>query len=183
MRESIGSALLLNIVIVFIGVISAFLIGSIAYSKAFKTKNRIISVIDEYNGVCNFDGYGSDVCTKKIEAELTDMGYSSNISQECKQIDNEYEESYSDGMKYLKAKLVYNGNGGHKYCVYRYEICDYTREGFQGNRGCKDSSSQYYYYKVVSFMHFDIPFIGSFLEFPVSGDSKSYIDSFAKVIN
>ena len=44
MREAIGGGLLLNIVIIIIGVISAFLIGSVAYSKAYKAKNRIISV-------------------------------------------------------------------------------------------------------------------------------------------
>ena len=46
-----GSSLLLNIVIVIVGVVSAFLISSIAYSKAFKVKNRIVSVIEKYNGI------------------------------------------------------------------------------------------------------------------------------------
>lgn len=174
LREAIGSSLLLNIVIVIIGIISAFLISSIAYSKAFKAKNRIVSVIEEYGGNCNFSAYGTDSCTKKIEDVLTDMGYSSNISSNC-----DLNVDTVEGSDVYDAKLVYNGDGGHRFCVYKYTLCDYSR--VTGNRKCKDESSVQNYYKVVTFMHFDIPVIGEFLEFGVSGETKSMYDTFVNI--
>ena len=68
MKEAIGSSLLLNIALVFIGIISAILISSIAYSKAFKAKNVIIDTIKNYNGDCDFKN--GDSCFTEIEAEL-----------------------------------------------------------------------------------------------------------------
>ena len=165
MREAIGSSLLLNIVIVIIGVISAFLISSIAYSKAFKAKNRIIAVIDEYDRICAFDGYGTDDCTKKIEAELNDMGYSSNISKDCGKI--------TVGTDELDP--IYKGIGGHMFCVYSVTLCD------KSDNKCKLNSSKSHYYKVKTFMHFDIPVIGRFLEFPVTGDTRVYIDKYSNI--
>ena len=46
MREAIGSAFLVNLILVFMGVISALIVGSISYSKAYKAKDRIIYVIE-----------------------------------------------------------------------------------------------------------------------------------------
>ena len=176
MRESIGSALLLNIVIVIIGIISAFLVGSIAYSKAFKTKNRIISVIEDYRGNCNFKGYRTDNCTKAIEAKLDDIGYSSNISRECP-IAKIFEDNHND--KVLEVENIYKGNRGHHYCVYKYTLCDITYEN--GHRVCSDDSNVQSYYKVITFMHFDIPLIGQFLEFSVSGETKLFYDTFINI--
>lgn len=176
MRESIGSAMLLNIVIVIIGVISAFLISSIAYSKAFKAKNRIISVIEEYNGACDFSDF-QDGCANKIEAVLSNMGYSSNISKECERAANDGD----DNSNIIDVLRVYSGEGGHKYCVYKYTLCDYTR--VNGNRKCSDKSNIQTYYKVITFMHFDIPVIGQFLEFPVSGETKTFYETLVNVSN
>ena len=185
MRESIGSALLLNIVIVIVGVISAFLISSIAYSKAFKAKNRIIAVIDEYDGVCDFANY-TDECANKINDELKNMGYSSNISAECHISDyNKYvvgdvaSDDDSDKAAVREVKAEYLGDSGLKYCVYKFILCDVTR--VTGLRQCDDSSNESHYYKVKTFMHFDIPVIGRFLEFPVTGDTRVYIDKYSNI--
>ena len=163
MREAIGSSLLLNIVIVIIGIISAFLISSIAYSKAFKAKSRIISVIEEYGDNCNFNDYTNE-CKNKIESVLSDMGYSSNISYDCHDLDDH-------------EHLVYDGSDGHRYCVNRYTLCDYSSV----TNGCKDDSNVSYYYKVYTFMHFDIPLIGQFLEFKVSGETKLFNEKFINI--
>ena len=42
MREAIGNTFIVNLLMVFLGVMSALLVGSVSYSKAFKVKNRII---------------------------------------------------------------------------------------------------------------------------------------------
>ena len=68
MKEAIGSSLLLNIALVFIGIISAILISSIAYSKAFKAKNVIIDTTKNQNGDC--DSKNGDSCITETEAKL-----------------------------------------------------------------------------------------------------------------
>lgn len=179
MRDSIGSALLLNIVIVIVGVISTFLISSIAYSKAYKVKNKILSIIEEYDGECNFQGYGTDDCTKKIEDVLYDIGYSTNIKKSgCDDI--EYTKNKSTGI--LEIKNVYNGSlsGGHQYCVYKYVLCDLVQTG-SDTFICANDSNKQFYYKVITYMHFDIPVVENFLEFPISGETKSFYDTFASI--
>ena len=46
MREATGQAGLMNIMLFIIGIIIVLLAGSIAYSKAFRVKNRIIDAIE-----------------------------------------------------------------------------------------------------------------------------------------
>lgn len=173
MREAIGSSMLLNIVIVIIGIISAFYISSIAYSKAFKVKNRIISVIERYDGACFNDIDDNDSCYQAIEAELQDIGYSSNISADCEEItvDNDINSIKSVELVYPS----HNYDGGHRYCVYKYSVCSGS-----GSK-CNSYSNRLTYYKVVTFMHFDIPVIHSFLEFPVSGETKTFYSDFKNI--
>lgn len=173
MREAIGSSLLLNIAIIIIGIISAFLIGSIGYSKAYKVKNRIISIIDEYNGDC-FSNKDTS-CYDRIDAELTNMGYSSNISADCPDDDKSSDELKKSGI--LSVERVYplvGDNSGHKYCVYKITQCS-VKSMITGNK-CWNSNITYYY-RVYTFMHFDIPVISDFLEFKVSGESRSYYET------
>lgn len=179
MREAIGSSLLLNIVIVFIGVISAFLISSIAYSKAFKVKNRIVSVIEKYDGICFNDTEDKDNCYKEIEAELQDMGYSSNIVATCPK-EEDYIESNDYGILSVQQMYPKTFSSGHKYCVYKYTLCDNDQIDLN-HRKCKENSNEMYYYKVISFMHFDIPVIGQFLEFKVSGETKTFYNTFVNI--
>ena len=42
MKEAIGTSMVFNLIMVFTGVFIAILVGSIAYSKSFKIRNRII---------------------------------------------------------------------------------------------------------------------------------------------
>ena len=171
MREAEGSALLLNIVIVFIGVISAVLVSSIAYSKAFKAKNQIISTIENYNGECTFTKGNS--CFEEIERKLTDMGYSSNITKDCPTVEGATNV-------YGKDSLTLEG---HKYCIYRYEMCDITTKivGDETKETCDDKSNKKHFYKVITFMHFDFPLVGQFLEFEVSGETRTFYDTFVNI--
>lgn len=164
MKEAVGSAMLLNIALVFIGVISMILVSSIAYSKAFKAKNQIISAIEDYDGQCVFDIGNS--CFDEIEQKLTNLGYSSNIAHICDNTDPD---------------LIYGDvtRSGHAYCVYKHTLCDTTDDGYSIT--CKPDSSESYYYKVVTYMHFDIPVIGRFLEFPVSGETPTFYEKFQNV--
>ena len=51
MRESIGGAWLLGIVMTFIVLFASFLAVSINYSKAFKVKNNVVDLIEKHEGM------------------------------------------------------------------------------------------------------------------------------------
>lgn len=158
MREAVGSAFLVNLILVFIGVISALLVGSISYSKAYKVKNRILYVIEKYDG---FD----DTARKELASSLRSVGYkiSSGDNSSCESI---YRKKL--GSSFKRENLLHGVNDGVKdfdYCVYKY-TCDET-----GGSSCVAT-----YYGVTSFMHFDIPLIGGMLEFPVNGETSLVYD-------
>lgn len=181
MREAIGSSLLLNIALVFISVISLFLVGSIAYSKAFKAKNQIISVIESYDGVC-FQGsdLSTENCFNEIESKLTDMGYSSNISSSCPDLVAPQGSGIESIKRVYPTSVDFSTDIGHHYCVYKYTLCE-TRRFDSNNDVCSGDSNKMHYYKVITFMHFDIPLIGQFLEFEVSGETKTFYETFINI--
>lgn len=97
MREAIGSSLLLNIVIVFVSIIIVFFVGTLSYSKAYRAKNRIVSVIEKYEDY-------NDGAKAEIKTSLGDMGYQIG---ECND---------SEGAS----------GSGYKVCIYRKETEDGT---------------------------------------------------------
>ena len=72
MREAIGGAIVLKVALIFIVVINAYLALSVNYSKAFKVKNRVISLLEQYESYGNASG--------KIEEYLDGVNYLANIT-------------------------------------------------------------------------------------------------------
>ena len=143
MREATGQAGLMNIMLVIIGIIIILLAGSIAYSKAFRVKNKIIDIIERTG---KFDNDSK----AEIETALSHIGY--------RVIDNSQYTSQCDQNKFKDSgfNLDTNVYPGYLYCIYK------SVDNLEGT----------YYYKVVSFMYFDIPVIGSFIKIPVTGETK-----------
>ena len=146
MREAIGNTFIVNLILIFLVVMSILLIGSISYSKAFKVKNRIVYVLEKY-GYWNSNSLSNDA-KNEIDLSLKQIGYSlvmRNTSGQCN--------------RYAKGGQVLYGNNPAEM-TYRYCVIKFDNE--------KGS-----YYGVVSFMHFDIPLLGGILEFPVYGETKA----------
>ena len=68
MKEAIGTSMVFNLIMVFTGVFIAILVGSIAYSKSFKIRNRIINIVEKYYGY-------TDEARMEIEENLSTIGY------------------------------------------------------------------------------------------------------------
>lgn len=155
MREAIGSAFLVNLILIFIGVISALVVGSISYSKAYKAKDRILYVIEKY------DGY-TDEAKKEIDSSLKKIGYviDSTDSSRCENLYTKKGGFNSDNLLHGKN----NGTAKYDYCVYKYDCTT------------NDGSCVATYYGVTTFMHFDIPLIGGLLKFSVSGETSLVYD-------
>lgn len=50
MRDAIGGVVSINLIIFFLVLINGYLAYSVNYTKAFRVKNRIVSIIEEYEG-------------------------------------------------------------------------------------------------------------------------------------
>lgn len=104
MKEAIGNSFLITIVIVFLFLIMGLLISSLSYTKAYKAKNKIINVIEKYNGY-------TDAAEKDIYVDLGKMGYKINsLAIKCPDVKAE-EIDYKS--------LVHDGaRGKYHYCLY-----------------------------------------------------------------
>lgn len=99
MREAIGNSYLVSISIVLLFLIMAMLVASLSYSKAYKAKNKIISIIEKY------DGYTVQAETD-VYADLKKMGYKLNTTDRTCAL-------------YDSMTLLHNTtNGKYDYCLY-----------------------------------------------------------------
>ena len=98
MRESLGGAMLLNLVVIFTGLVIVFFIGILSYSKAYRIKNRIIEIIEKH------EKYDDDVANE-INPDLRNAGYNASSPTKC----GKYETI--DNLN------VY----GYNYCVFNSE--------------------------------------------------------------
>ena len=144
MRESIGGAWLFGIVIVFIFMFAGFLAYSVSYAKAFSTKNKIISLIEEDEKYIVFnDTNGNDILNAdetelskntegKIYKYMSDIGYNFTANINC-----ENDEVAKQG-----------------YCIKSF---------------CSTNSA---YYRVRTFMVFEIPVIAVPVRIPITGETR-----------
>lgn len=125
----------LNIIIVFILITFAILMGIMSYSKAFRTNSRIVKSIE----MC--EGY-NECSETQINSFLSNLGYSRNQIV-C---------PARDDLEALSK------NNGFDYCVYKID----ENEEIQGSKGyCTNDQRECGYdrYRVVTYMVVDFPLI------------------------
>lgn len=151
MRGAIGNAMVMNILITFIILTTAFLVSSISYSKAFKVKTKIIDIIEKYDGDFNKTSGNESVITSEINQFLGQTGYRTT-SATAKGNCNKYVDSSKETLMGTTSS---------------YDICIIQKN---------NNSSTYHgpYYKVVVYMYFDFPIIGDMIKIPVSGETRSF---------
>lgn len=99
MKEAIGTSYVFTLVITFVGILIAMFVGSIAYTKGFKVRNKIIDIIDKNEGY-NYKVGGTE---KQIEQSLASIGYRI-VDKDCPTKKGATSISKSD----------------YRYCVYEY---------------------------------------------------------------
>ena len=146
MREAFGGTWILGFVVLFIVLFSGYLAVSVNYTKAFKVKNRIISIIEENEGysTSNYSNMDAENLTTlqnssstedKIYAFLKDIGYATTEINENRCSDGGYR------------------TGG--YCVVE----------LQTNQGYK-------YYRVTTFIKLEIPIVWFNITIPITGETR-----------
>ena len=157
MKGAIGNAFILNMVITFIIIFFTLLIGSMAYSKAYKVKNYLINEIDVFEKENIMPTKTSDKGKIKswddeVNIFLREIGYtlSVNPSNTC--------TAPSKGRT-----VIPNGTGRYDYCI--YIVSEDPNNVIIQDR---------YHYTVEAYMKLDLPVIGKLLRLPVRGDTKTY---------
>lgn len=149
MREAIGSAYIVNFIIIFIVIFMLFFIGTLSYTKAFKVKNKILNVIENHEGnIENASGQLTQSSEYEINSHLKDIGYRVSDKTTC-----EVKGRFSNATPVGKT-----GTTTYRYCIYRF------------------NNSKGKYYGVVAYMYFEIPLIGVKLEFPVYGETRTFME-------
>lgn len=120
MKAATGNAMLMNIIIVFLVVVLGVLVTSITYTKAFRVKNRIVEVIENYDG--DFNNYEDDI-RSNITTNLTNVGYRLKGTSSCKTL-SDGTTSYKEGNDYYYCVYKYNTGRGFYYKVVTYMYLD-----------------------------------------------------------
>lgn len=149
MRESIGYTVSLNIVIIFITIVLAFLSAALIYFKSNKVSNVITDTIEKYEGF----NYHSE---QKINTKLSSIGYDKR-SVNC---DKYFNRIGDDEQNKCDNNSLTDGSNG--YCVF---VC---REEYEGD--------WYYYYKISTNMMFNIPIINDLLDIPIFSNTNRLYD-------
>ncbi len=77
MRESIGATFLIKIMIIFIVLYNSLLAIAVNYAMVFRVKNRVINLIEQYEGCNSAKGY--------IKEYISKVGYYRGASSNKKQ--------------------------------------------------------------------------------------------------
>ena len=110
MKEAIGNSFLMTLAIVFSFLIMALIVGIMAYTKAYKVKDKIIGVIEKYNG------YTEETQTD-IDKDLKEMGYQVNVTNNsCPNFDPDMDTYDYEASVSLLHDIK---PGTYEYCLYR----------------------------------------------------------------
>ncbi len=146
MRQAIGSTWVMQLVIVFMLIFVAFLALSINYTKAFKVKNELVTIIEKYEGVKD----GSSGSLQIINNYLKSSNYS--VTNKC--AEGEY------GMRSLDSpsleQVRENSNTKYFYCISKIN----TKANNLPNRSK---------YEIKIFFKFNLPVLGDVFTFTASG--------------
>lgn len=149
MRESIGGAWILSIVVVFMAIFIAFVAISINYSNAYKLKTAMVTIVEQY------DGFNPNTVSA-LNDTITAYGYiQSGFCQTTSSDEVVYGVTGTDVVK--------NPTNRQSYCIRR----EYSSASNNGN--------DKYYYTIDVFFGFNLPVLGNLYTFKVSGETNSIL--------
>ena len=168
MKGAIGNALILNIVITFITIFLLLVVGSMAYTKAIKTKNYLLTEVNKYveNNYNSAVGYNN----------LPSSSYPTAIAK-WDEIVNPYLAKSGYPLAISTNSCPYKNDRGYSIVVNtkvgRYDYCIYRKiDSSVGSPAVKSHLT----YMVLVYMKFDFPVIGNYIKIPITGETKTYIE-------
>ena len=147
MRDAIGKVFALQIILAFVLLINGYMAYSVNYTRAFRVKNQIVNIIEQYEGPYN------DEAIEKINSYIDKMAY---------EVPGRLTQDFLNDYPNASEKSCQNG-----WCYVGHEV---KTTGGDGELNGK-------YYTVVTFVNIDIPVInnlvglGQFLR--VAGETRT----------
>jgi len=106
MNESMGGLVNIVLITIFIVIAMGYIAFNINYTKAFRMKDKIITIYDKYEGNCNND------CLKEIQDYAREIGYSSAFDNNDNYSDY---QKISDLYVFQEVKLGCTDEGIYSY--------------------------------------------------------------------
>lgn len=158
MKESISYTFVLNIVILFIFVCAAIIMGIFSYYRAFKANTIIINSIEKY------EGYNCH-SKEEIERKLNTISYNVPFQVKCKSGDTNCTVDSNSNYAVVsynldgKGKFIYDDNMNSQYecAIGTHTNCSQTRN---------------YQYGVYTYMYVDVPVVSSLIRIPFFSKTK-----------
>ncbi len=158
MREAIGSSWIFMIVISFTLIFSGFLVMALSYSRVYKVKNELTSIIEKYEGLTT-----TDTSTKTIKGSVSVMNlYLQNNSYNAKGYCYDGTTSMYGFNLDSDTVEVARENERYAYCV---KVTTNTKT-------CGTI------FRVTLFYEFNLPILGDLAKFKVSGQTNELTKSF-----
>lgn len=148
MRDAVGGAFMIKLLLVFLAVYTIFIAIAINYAKAFRVKNKILDIIEQNEGM-NFIDTSDGSVRDQIDTYMNNISY--NVIN-----------GYSD----IKAKVEDKCSGygfidtDRGYCIHEVTNSDVSTAGAS-------------YYQVRTFVTISIPLVRNLsFTIPISGETR-----------
>ncbi len=148
-----------QIILIFIFIFACFLTLVLTYSKAYTIKNRMLTIIEKYNGITTDS-------SEYISNFVSEHSYTG--SGKCPEGWYGVKDIYEDVQDFELAsdKERYN------YC---YTIKDANRKSSSDPVGWDPSiQGKNVYYEIVVFYKFNLPFIGEIATYKIKGQTHDF---------
>lgn len=164
MRDSVGSTWLFLIAITFTLIFAGFLVVALSYSRTYKEKNELTSIIEKYEGLTTKTTYG-----KKVDGSINVMNTylrNNNYNRKgfCPKIDSEYGDTVNKmyGFDIDGTPEIAQDNKKYDYCVL----------AMTNNETCNTI------FRVTLFFDFNLPVFGDLVKFRVSGQTNDIMEAY-----
>lgn len=149
MRDAVGGAFMIKLLLVFLAVYTIFIAIAINYAKAFRVKNKVLDIIEQNEGM-NFIDTSDGSVRDQLDTYMNNISY--NVIN-----------GYSD----IKARVEDKCSG--------YDFID-TERGYCINKLPKSSdisTAGASYYQVRTFVTISIPLVRNLsFTIPISGETR-----------
>ena len=161
MREAVGTTWIFQLVIIFTLIFVSFLALSINYSRAFRIKNEILTIMEKYEGVGDQEGHSVSI----INNYLRNNAY--GVKGACRE--GEYGAlSLNDNiLEYVSAG---GSNNRYYYCV--KPIPTYTV-----------AKQNQFRFNIRVFFKFNLPVIGELMTFSIDGTTMDIVNANTSALN
>ncbi|MDO5568543.1 MAG: hypothetical protein Q4G04_00320 [bacterium] len=142
MRDAFGGAGLIRWFLIFLGIYIIFIGIAINYAKAFRVKNKVISIIDTY-------GYINENCAVKTDTDaiikeyLSSVHYNPNVSQHTI-TNSDCMEGSTLGNNGVCIKKISTDPNTYYYSVSTYLVFNFPIFGIEFPISINGETRQYY---------------------------------------